>query len=69
MKGNANTSREISILSPVKDKHLLSVDKCFKFYRRFAILSIDYKLINSHTQILLVVLVMNCKYTEGTTDT
>lgn len=45
------TSCEISILSPVRDKHLLSMDKCFKFCRRFAILNIDYKLINSHTQI------------------
>lgn len=58
MKGIANTSREISSLSRVKDKQLLSMDNCFRFYRRFALINIDYKLINTH----------NTNFTSGAGD-
>jgi hypothetical protein len=58
MKGNADTSREISSLSRVKVIHLLFMDNCFKFYRVFALLNIDYKLINLH----------NTNFTSGAGD-
>jgi len=50
MKGNANISREISNLSRLKVTHLLFMDNCIKFYRRFALRNIDYKLINSRSK-------------------
>jgi len=50
MKWNANTSREISSLPRGKVKHLLFMDNCFKFYRKFALFNMDYKLINSRNK-------------------
>jgi hypothetical protein len=45
MQGNVNTSLEISSRSQIKDRHLLSLDNCCRFYYRFALVHIDYKLI------------------------
>ena len=46
MQGSVITSLEISSRSRMKDKHLLSLDNCSRFYCRFALVHIDYKLIH-----------------------
>ena len=43
-QGCVNMSLEISSHSRIKDKQLLSLDNCSKFYCRFALVHIDYKL-------------------------
>jgi hypothetical protein len=45
MQRSVDTSLDISSHSRIKDKHLLSLDKCTRFYCRFALGHIDCKLI------------------------
>lgn len=66
IQGSVNTTPEISSQSQNKDKYPQLLDNRSKLYCRFVLVHIDIPWYNSHTQILLLVLVMKCYYLEGT---
>lgn len=45
MQGSVNVPLQISTHSQIKEKHLLSLDDCSRFYCIFVLLYIDYNLI------------------------